>query len=199
MRIFGKNFDDKKSKKILYTAVFAGLVIWFVYRFIMVGLESKMVVFNPIRESEMNGILVDTVVAHDDTVIVKVPIAVANNRAYVSAVRRGQFAPGQKIGRGEIVSVSLRLDLNSGMYVVRTRDVDDGLNMVMVPTKGFCVPAYAVRDGGVMIAQDGIATMRNVNVINQDSDVACISGGINDGDIIIVSKVDDGVRVKIKK
>ena len=199
MKIFGKNFDDKKSKKILYTAVFAGLVVWFVYRFVMVGMESKMVVFNPIRESATNGILVDAVVAHNDTVIVKVPIAVENNRAYVSAARRGQFAPGQKIDGGEIISVSARIDLNSGMYVVRTRDVDDGLNMVMVPTNGFCIPAYAVRDGTVMVAKDDIATVRNVVVINQDSDVACISDGINDGDIIIVSKVDDGVRVKIKK
>ena len=158
-----------------------------------------MVVFNPIRETVQNGMLVRTVVAHKDIGTVKMPIVVRGNRAYVSGARRGQFAAGQKVGDGEIVSVSARVDLNSGMYVVRTREVADGMNMVMVPTDGFCVPAYAVRDGTVMVAENGVAVARAVEVINQDSDVACISDGISEGDVVIVSKVEDGVKVKIKK
>ena len=199
MKIFGKNFDDIKSKKIVYTAVLAGLAVWFMYRFVMVGVESRMVVFNPIRESATNGVLVDTVVARNGTSIIKMPIDVRNNRAYVSAARRGQFAVGQKIGDGEISSVSSRIDLNSGMYVVRTRGVTDGLNMVFVPTNGFCVPAYAVHDGVVMVEQNSVAVARDVVVINQDSDITCIESGLSEGDIVIVSKIDSGAKVKIKK
>ena len=199
MKIFGKKFDDRKLKKIAYTAVFAGLAIWFVYRFVMVGLESKMIVFNPIRENALNGIQVDTVVAHKDGATIQVPIVVSNNRAYVSAARRSQFVAGLKIGDGEIVSVSSRIDLNTGMYIVRTRGVLDGLNMVKVPTNGFCIPAYAVRDGVVMIEQNGVAVARDVVVINQDSDIACIESGLSEGDIVIVSKIDAGAKVKIKK
>ncbi len=199
MKIFGKSFDNNKLKKNLYTAVLAGLVIWFVYRFIMIAIESQMIVFNPIRENAKSGILVDTVVAHNDTSIVKVPIDVRDNRAYVSGARRGQFAVGQKIGDGEIISVSSRIDLNSGMYIVRTRGVKDGLNMVFVQTSGFCVPAYAVRDGVVMVAQGNIAVSQNVNVVIQDSEIACVASGISEGDVVIVSKVDNGAKVKIKK
>ncbi|MBO7508666.1 MAG: hypothetical protein J6T57_00090 [Alphaproteobacteria bacterium] len=199
MKIFGKDFEDKRVKKFIYTAVLAVLAIWFVYRFVMVAVEWRMDVFNPIRATAMNGILVDSVVVHRGTGTVEIPLDVKNNRAYVAPSRRGQFKAGQKIGAGEIISVSSSLDLDSGMYVVRIRGVDDGLNMVSVSTDGLCVPAYAVRDGVVMIVDDGVAVARNVRVENQDSSIACVSDGLNDGDRVILSKVASGAKVRVEQ
>ena len=198
MKIFGKKFDDKKAKKILYTAVLAVLAIWFIYRFVMVAIESHMVVFNPIRETNKNGFLVETVVVSQKEHIIKIPMSIKNNRAYVSRARRGQFKVGQKIGDGEIVSVSSSVDLDSGMYVVRTRGVIDGLKFVSVPVSGYCIPAYAVRDGRVSVVDNGVATVHEVQVINQDSDTACIAEGIADGDVVILSKVVAGQKVRVK-
>ena len=60
MRIFGRKFDDKKVKKNVYTAVLVALIIWFVYRFIMVAIESRMTVFNPVRDAGQNGTPIET-------------------------------------------------------------------------------------------------------------------------------------------
>lgn len=196
MRIFGRKFDDKKVKKNVYTAVFAALIAWFIYRFVMVAIESRMVVFNPVRDANKNGTIVETIVANKKSGTIDFPIAIKNNRAYVSGRARAKLRAGQNIsGGGTIVSVSGTLDLDSGMYVVQTRGARDGVNNVQIPCNGYFVPVYAVRDGVVMIEKSGVAVSQNVNVAAQDSSVACISGGINDGDIVILSKVSNNQKV----
>ncbi len=196
MRIFGRKFDDKKVKKNVYTAVLVALIAWFIYRFVMVAIESRMVVFNPVRDANKNGTIVETIVVNKKTGTIDFPIAIKNNRAYVSGRARAKLRAGQNIsGGGTIVSVSGTLDLDSGMYVVQTRGATDGVNNVQIPCNGYFVPVYAVRDGVVMIEKSGIAVSQNVNVAAQDSGTACISGGINDGDIVILSKVSNNQKV----
>jgi hypothetical protein len=198
MNIFGKKFDDKKVKKIIYTAVLAVLVIWFVFRFVMVALESRMDVFNPMRDESRNGTLVEYVTVKKQSGTIGIPISVQNNRAYVSGARRAKLRVGQKIGDGAITYVSSSLDLDSGMYVVKTRGVSDGINNAEIDLNCYFVPAYAVHDSLVFVADLGIARAQKVIVSAIDSDMACISDGIKDGDKVIISHVTDGQKINIK-
>lgn len=196
MKILGRNFDDKKLKKNVYTAVFVVLVGWFIYRFVIVAIESRMVVFNPIRDANKNGTLVETIVADKKDGVIKFPIAIKNNRAYVSNRARIKLHTGQKIGDGgTIVYVSNSLDYDTGMYVVKTSGANDGVNNVEIPCNGYFIPVYAVRDGVVMVEKSGVAEPAMVNVVAQDSDFACISGGLDDGDVIILSKVSTNQKI----
>ena len=196
MKIFGRNFDDKKTKKNLYTAVFVVLVAWFIYRFVMVAIESRMVVFNPVRDANKNGILVETIIANKKDGVINFPIAIKNNRAYVSGNARAKLRTGQKIvGGGTVVYVSSSLDYDSGMYVVKTNGANDGVNNIQIPCSGYFIPVYAVREGVVMVEKSGSAESVAVNVLNQDSEFACISDGIGDGDIVILSKVSNNQKV----
>lgn len=196
MKILGREFNDKKLKKNVYTAVFVVLVGWFIYRFVMVAIESRMVVFNPVRDANKNGTLVETIVADKKDGVINFPIAVKNNRAYVSGHTRAKLRAGQKIaGGGTIVYVGDSLDYDSGMYVVKTSGANDGVNNVEIPCNGYFIPIYAVRDGAVMVEKSGAAEPVVVNVVAQDSDFACISGGLYDGDVVILSKVSTNQKV----
>lgn len=198
MNVFGKKFDDKKVKKIIYTSVLAVLVIWFVFRFVMVALESRMDVFNPMRDESRNGTLVEYVTVKKQSGTIGIPISVQNNRAYVSGARRAKLRVGQKIGDGAITYVSSSLDLDSGMYVVKTRGVSDGINNAEIDLNCYFVPAYAVHDSIVFVADSGVARAQNVTVLATDSDMACISDGIKDSDQVILSHVTDGQKINIK-
>ncbi|MBO4745448.1 MAG: hypothetical protein J5613_00040 [Alphaproteobacteria bacterium] len=198
MKIFGKNYDDEKIKKIAYRAVLVVAILWFIYRFVMVAVESQMVVYNPIRAAQSEGILVETVVANQKNDIIKMPIDIKNNRAYVSGEYRNKLRAGQKVDEGEVASVSSGLDLDTGMYVVRTRGVSDGVRFVSVPAKGYFIPAYAVRDGVVMVIDSGVAVARQVDIVAQDMEYACVVGDIKEGDIVILSKVTSGQKIKVK-
>ena len=196
MKILNREFDDKKVKKNVYTAVLVVLVAWFIYRFVMVAIESRMVVFNPIRDANKNGILVETVIATKKDGTINFPIAVKNNRAYVSGRARTKLRAGQKIAEGgTIAGVSNSLDYDSGMYVVRTQNTKDGVNNVQISCSGYFIPVYAVRENVVMLEQAGVAVPQNVSVVATDSEYACLSGGIGDGDTVILSKVQNGQKV----
>jgi len=199
MKIFGKKIDDKKLKKNVYTAVLVVLALWFVYRFVMVAIEAHMNVFNPIRDVEKNGIVVDTIIAEQKTGVIKTPLSVEDNRAYVSAAHRHLLKVGQKVGNGTIVSVANQLDLNTGMYIVRTRNVDDGVAFAETDCVGFFVPTYAVRDNTIMRAESSMAAPVSVTVIASDSDFSCVSGDIQDGEVIVLSKVEPGQKVNVQK
>ena len=199
MKICGKKFDDKKSKKIIYTAVLGVLAIWFVYRFVMVAIESRMVVFNPVRDAGQNGIIVDTIVAEQKTGIIKTPLSVENNRAYVSGAHRRGLKVGQKIGDGEITYVGNQLDLDTGMYIVKTKNVDDGVVFAETECSGFFIPTYAVRESQIMRAESGSAAVVSVSVNASDSEFSCVSGEIKDGDIIVLSKVEPNQKINVQK
>lgn len=199
MNMFGKKFSDKKIKKIVYTSVFVVLAIWFLYRFVMVAIESRMVVFNPVRDAGQNGIVVDTIVAEQKTGIIKTPLSVENNRAYVSGAHRRGLKVGQKVGSGEITYVGNQLDLDTGMYIVKTKNVDDGVVFAETECSGFFIPTYAVRESQIMRAESGSAAVVSVSVSASDSEFSCVSGDIHDGDIIVLSKVSAGQKINVQK
>lgn len=199
MKIFGKDFDEKRVKKIIYTAVFGALIFWFVFRVVMIALESKMDVFNPERDKNQNGLLVETVTVAKTPGYINVPIAVNENRAYVSGIKKSKLRAGQKVGDGKIISVSDNLDLDTGMYIVKTGGVANGVNNVAVPYDCYFIPVYAVQNGRVMVADNSVAVAREVDVVAQDSENACVQHGLNDGDVVVLSRVDVGQKLKIKK
>ena len=127
------------------------------------------------------------------------PIAVKDNRALVSGVRAAKLRAGQKIGDGKIVSVSRKIDYDTGMHVVRTSGVSDGLQFAEIAGNGFYVPISAIENNTLMIVEDGVATARDVVVAAQDAQTAYITSGLNDGDRIILSRVTDGTKVKVVK
>ena len=198
MKIFGKNYDDKKVKKIVYTAIYVAIALWFVYRFVMVAVESRMDVFNPIRVAQSDGVLVETMVAKRQDDFIKIPIDIKNNRAYVSGDSYNNLKAGQKVESGEIVSVSSSIDLDTGMHVVRTRGTDDGVRYVSIKKNGYFVPLYAVRNGSVMVKDGETAVARNITIVAKDSEYACVVGDLQDGDVIILSKVTAGQKINVK-
>ena len=198
MKIFGKNYDDKKVKKIVYTAVYVAIALWFIYRFVMVAVESRMDVFNPIRVAQSEGVVVETMVAKRQDDFIKIPIDIKNNRAYVSSDYRNNLKSGQKIEDGEIVSVGSSIDLDTGMHVVRTRGTGDGVHYVSIKKNGYFVPLYAVRDGVVMVKDGETAFARSVNIVAKDSENACVVGDLQDGDVIVLSKVTAGQKINVK-
>lgn len=194
-----KYFETPKVKKYLRIAIIAAVAFWFLFRFVMVALESRMTVFNPIREIKSSGVIVETLVAQKSEDVINIPIDIKNNRAYVSWGYQNKLRAGQKVGAGEIVSVSSNLDLDTGMYVVRTRGVVDGLHNVQIKLKGYFLPAYAVRDNTVLVFDSGSATVRDIKVAGQDLENVCVSNGLADGDVVILSKVSAGQKVRVKE
>ena len=104
MKLFGRDFNDKKLNKNIYTAVLVVLIGWFVYRFVMVAIESRMVVFNPVRDANKNGTLVETIVVNNKNGVINFPIAIKNNRTYVSGRARAKLRAGQKIADGGTIT-----------------------------------------------------------------------------------------------
>ncbi len=192
-------FQNKRNRHIAYVALIAVLALWVVYRFYAIAMENRMVVFNPVRSAAEIGAPVDTMVVQRKSGILREPILIKNNRGYVSAARVGKFAAGQKIGNGTIASVASRIDLDTGMYIVRTRGADDGTQYAEYTANGFFVPVYAVTNNTVYVARDGVADAVTVNVVRQDADTVLITSGLNDGDIVILSNIENGAPVKIQQ
>jgi hypothetical protein len=125
-------------------------------------------------------------------------LAIKNNRAYVTAERAKKLKPGQKVGQGKITYVSNNIDLDTGMFLVRTSGVENGLQFAEFTANGFFIPLYAIQNNTVFIAENNIAVARDIEIVNQDSENAYIVSGLNDGDIIILSNVNAGTKVKVK-
>lgn len=195
-----KNWSRRpRTKKRLYVVFVAILVLWVAYRFVMIGIENRLFVFNPARMATESGIVVDVQNAKKQTGTLQEPLTVKNNRALVSGARAQTLRAGQRVGDGVIVSVSANIDLDTGMHVVRTRGVSDGLNFAEYQTSGYFVPSYAVVNDTVYVISDGVASARPVHVSRSDADTTVITDGLTDGDVIILSRVDDGAKVRIKK
>ena len=194
-----KTIKSKKFKHALYIALVVIIIGWVIFRFAMIASENARYVYNASRVAADQGVPVEVIdVKYQDGVLYE-PLAVKNNRAYVPSSRASILRAGQRIGSGRIVSVSSGIDLDTGMHVVRTSGVADGLGYAEFGAKGYFVPLYAVHDGVVMVAVDGVAQSRNVHVARQDSENAYITDGLNDGDDVILTKVNAGTRVKVVK
>lgn len=185
-----------RNKKRIYIAMVMLLVLWFVYRFAMVAIENHRFVFNPSRAAAESGLVIDTMDAKRTTSTLREPVTVKNNRALVSGSRIGVLKPGQKIGDGTITGVSSNIDLDTGMHRVTTRNVTDGLNYVEYQVSGFFVPSYAIKQDKVYVIENGVAVARTVHVAKSDAEQSVITSGLRDGDVIILSNVSDGAKVK---
>ncbi len=190
---------NKRTRHILYAVVVAGLVLWVIYRFVAIGMANNMQIFNAARDANLNGVPVNVMIASNGDGVLREPIMINNNRGYVAASRIGKFAAGQKIGNGVITSVASRIDLDSGMYVVRTRGVENGLQFAEYKTNGIFVPVHAIENDTVMVVRNGVARAAHVKIARQDADNALIKSGLASGDLIVLGNVADGIKVKIQK
>ena len=192
------HLKTEKFKRVLYWGLAIVIFGWCVFRFTAIGAENARMVFNPTRYAADVGAPVYAMTMMRDTGVLREPLAIKNNRALVSVSRVGKLASGQRVGDGEIVSVSRDVDLNTGMHIVRTRGVADGLQYAEYETDGYFVPLSAIVNGTVMTDVDGIATPRDVTVLRQDTTTALVDG-LRDGDVVILSHVDAGTKVQIKQ
>lgn len=187
-----------RNKKRIYAALVFLVALWFVYRFIMVGVENRRFVFNPSRAVAESGLVIDVQTAQKTNGTLREPLTVKNNRALVSGARVSILKPGQKIGDGTIVSVASGIDLDTGMHRVTTRGVRDGLNYAQYQITGYFVPSYAIKQDTVYVMQNGVAVARPVHVAASDAEQSVITSGLSDGDVIILSNVSDGEKVQPK-
>ena len=186
-----------KFKKLFYIFIALGLAFWIGYRIFALVAQHEQTVFNISRDVESNGTPVVTTTVQNSSGALHEPITVENNRAYVTSNRVGLFRAGQKIGNGKIASVSQNINLDTGMYVIKTTNVENGLQYVEYTRNGYFVPISAVVDSNVFVYENGVATLRKVIVAHSDADVALITQGLHDGDMVILSKVSDGEKVRL--
>ena len=69
---------------------------------------------------------------------------------------------GQKIENGKITFVSNSIDLNTGMFLVRTSGVSNGLHFAEFTTDGIFVPLYAIADNSVFVVENGVASFYTI-------------------------------------
>lgn len=186
-----------KLKHILYVALVVLMAGWVVFRFAAVASENARYVFNAARVAADSGAPIQTLDVATKSGTLYLPLSVQNNRAYVSGDVAANLKAGQRIGNGQIVSVSRKLDLDTGRFVVRTSGVSDGLQFAQFTTTGHFIPLYAINNGTVMVAQDGVAVSRDITVARQDAENAYVSSGLNDGDVVILSSVSAGTKVRV--
>lgn len=193
-----ETISSPKARRYTYLLCGVFLLCLVIFRFSAIGAEKSLNVFNAARMAADVGAPVEIIEVSKTEDIIKEPIGIENNRAYVSVARVGKLHRGQKVGEGEIISVSSNIDLDTGMYVIKTRGVSDGLQYAEFIGTGYFVPAYAVNNNSVLVFEDGFAVSRDVIVIRQDSENAFILEGLNDGDKVILSKVNAGDKVQVK-
>ncbi|MBE6457804.1 MAG: hypothetical protein E7011_03305 [Alphaproteobacteria bacterium] len=186
-----------KLKHILYVALVVLMAGWVVFRFAAVASENARYVFNAARVAADSGAPIQTLDVATQSGTLYLPLSVQNNRAYVSGDVAANLKAGQRIGNGQIVSVSRNLDLDTGRFVVRTSGVSDGLQFAQFTTTGHFIPLYAINNGTVMVAQDGVAVSRDITVARQDAENAYVTSGLNDGDVVILSSVSAGTKVRV--
>lgn len=188
---------SKKIKHMFFIALVAIMVGWVIFRFAAFASENARYVFNASRVAADVGLPVESVTVQKSSGTLYEPLSIKNNRAYVSAERASKLRAGQKIENGKITYVSKGIDLNTGMYLVRTAGVSDGLHFAEFTTDGIFVPLYAISDSGVFIVKDGVTVRRDIKIARQDSENAYIESGLDVGDIIVLSHVQSGVKVKL--
>ena len=61
------------------------------------------------------------------------------------------------------------------------------------------MPVSAVRGNTVLVAENGVAKSREIEIENRDLENVLIKSGINSGDVVILSSVKDGEKIKIEQ
>nr|MBQ0091454.1 hypothetical protein [Candidatus Enterousia merdequi] len=187
----------RKYKNIVYISVIFLIFAVFGIRFYIIAQENNFNVFNITRNNIKKGLPVDVLEMQKTDGVLLEPLTIKNNVGYVSGARIDNFKSGQKIANCKIVSVSKNIDLDTGMHVIKTYGCSDGLQYVENKINGFFVPMSAIHGDFVYVAQDGVAKMRKVIIANRDAQNALIKSGLNIGDIVILSHVEDNQKIKI--
>lgn len=186
----------QQNKKKLYTYIAIIIAIAFVYRFIKVGMEKFEVILSPQREFITNGKKVEILEIKNENNYIKVPVTIKNNTAFIPQNKLELFFKNQKIENGgEIISVNKKLDLDTGMYVLKTKGVTDGLNYALIYKNGIFIPTNAIDENKVYVKENNFAVTKNITVIIRDENTAFVEG-LNEGDILITSKIQNGEKVK---
>lgn len=191
--------QQPRMKKRMYVALVIVLAAWVVFRFAVIGAQNRLQVYNPSRAAMSDGVPVSVIEMQRAPGVIHEPLTVKNNRAYVSGARAKLLRAGMKVSNGEIVSVSSNIDLDTGMHVVTTRGVTDGQHTAEFRATGYFIPVSSLDNGAVYVVRDGAAVRTPVTVSRQDMDTAYITSGLHDGDIVVLSRVSDGVRVRVQK
>lgn len=194
-----KNLNTRKSKNIIYGMIVISIIAVFGYRFYRVGQENRFEVFNIVRNNLDNGTPVTVLKMKKTDGVLYEPLTVKNNAAFVSGARVNIFKVGQKSGKCQIISVSKKIDLDTGMYVIKTANCTDGLQYIEKEKKGFYIPTYAINGNTVYIEKDGVATIREIKIADRDAQNILVKSGINYGDLVILSKVKNNEKIKIVK
>ena len=189
----------RKSKNVIYVIFVALIALAFGHRFYAVSQENSFEVFNIIRHNAANGVPVQVLEMQKTDGVLLEPLTVKNNRGFISGSRLSLFKVGQKAGDCKIVSVSQNIDLDTGMYVIKTIGCDDGLKYVENKKSGFYIPVSALRGNTIYVVNNGVAQSRQVVIENRDIQNALIKSGINVGDLVVLSNIQDGEKIKIEK
>ncbi len=194
-----QTFRSKKIKHMFFIVLVAIMIGWVIFRFAAFASENARYVFNASRVAADVGLPIESVTVQVMSGTLYEPLSVKNNRAYVSAERASKLRTGQKIENGKITFVSKNIDLNTGMYLIRTSGVSDGLHFAEFTTDGIFVPLYAISNNKVLVVDNNIATERDIKIARQDSENAYVESGLNVGDIVVLSDIQSGVKVKLSK
>lgn len=194
-----RKLKTRKSKAVIYTIIIGLVICVFGYRFYMVSKENSFEVFNIIRHNAQNGLPVRVLEMRKTDGVLYEPITIKNNRGFVPGSRLVYFKSSQKIGNCKIVSVSHNIDLDTGMHIIKTSGCKDGLQYVENKKNGFYVPVSALHGNSVYVVQNGLAQSQEVVIENRDLENALIKSGINTGDMVILSNVQNGEKIKIEK
>ena len=192
-----KKLNTKKSKNIIYTTIVIAVVCIFGYRFYTVAQEHGFQVFNVVRNNLDNGTPVETITMTKTNGILYEPLTIKNNTAFISGARLNIFKPGQKSGNCKIVSVSYKIDLDSGMHIIKTSGCKNDLQYIEKEKFGFYVPVSAISGNTVYIANNGVAEIRTITIEDRDAQNALIKSGVQEGDVLILSKVTNNEKIKI--
>ena len=198
LAMFTEMLKSPRAKKWIAIVLAAVLALWVIYRFAAFFAMERQRVFNAARMAADQGTPVAVIQVARSTGTLREPIAIRHNRAMVSGARAHLLRAGMRVGDGQIVSVSSGIDLDTGMYVVHTRGVADGLQMAEFVGTGYFIPLSAVNNGVVMVVRDGVAVRTPVHVTRADADTALVAEGLADGDMVIVSHVADGAKVQVQ-
>lgn len=194
-----KKLKTRKSKNIIYVILCTFFVGWFGYRFYAVANEGNTNVFNIVRNDTEHGTPVTVLEMNQIDGVLYEPITIKNNRGYVTGSRVDLFYNGQNADDCKIISVSKNIDLDTGMYVIKTSKCSDGLKNAENQKRGFYIPTSAVHGNTVYVAEHGVARARDIKIGGRDMQNVLIESGINAGDVVILSDVKNNQKIKIVK
>jgi len=185
-------------KKLIYILIAIAVGVLVTYRVVQISNESAREIFNIARVESARGAPVATMIAEVKTDVLCEPVHVKNGKAFISGARIHKFKLGQKLlGGGHIISVSRNIDLDTGLFVIKTSS-PDGNRFVQIEYTGVFVPLTAVTNSNtVMISENGVAVAKPVDIVALDADFAVLKG-LQDGDIVILTKVEQGTKVKLQ-